>query len=196
MERDGLDQIRLVEPESAAALALPLVGEAVRPEPQALFEEHFDYVWNSLRRLGVSNVDLEDVTHDTFLQVFRAYERYEPSRPIKPWLFGFAFRMASDHRRRSRRRAETSTEGLELVDPAGGPGEQLAVRERLALAQSALETLELGRRAVFILHELDGVSIPEVAATLGIPVATAYSRLRLARADFTQAAQRLERRRR
>jgi RNA polymerase sigma-70 factor (ECF subfamily) len=196
MDRQGFGQIPGVEPESAAALAFPVEPEGGRLEPRALFEEHFDYVWNSLRRLGVSSAELEDVTHDTFLQVFRAYERYETARPIKPWLFGFAFRVASDYRRRNRRRAESFAEGLELVDPASNPAEQLAVRERLALAQAALDTLELTRRAVFILHELDGIPIPEVASTFGIPLATAYSRLRLARADFAQAALRLERRQR
>jgi RNA polymerase sigma-70 factor (ECF subfamily) len=61
----------------------------------------------------------------------------------------------------------------------------------LSLARSALETLELGRRAVFILHALDECPMPEVARALGLPLNTAYSRLRLARADLALAVRRL-----
>jgi len=55
----------------------------------------------------------------------------------------------------------------------------------------ALDTLDFDRRAVFILHEIDGVAIPEIARALEIPSNTAYSRLRLARADFGAAVRRL-----
>jgi RNA polymerase sigma-70 factor (ECF subfamily) len=195
MEREPSRQMQGVESRQAVAVTLPPPPEGGRLEPRELFRVHFDYVWNTLRRLGVPERDLEDVAHDTFLQVFRQYSQYDPARPIKPWLFGFAFRVASEHRRRLSRRGESSLD-VELVDPAANPLESLEVEERLKLAQAALDSIELERRAVFILHELDGYSIPEVAESLGILVATAYSRLRLAREDFARAAKRLQRRQR
>lgn len=165
------------------------------PSFPRLFEEEAGYVWTTLRRLGVRLSDLEDLTHDVFVQVFRQLEQYDPARPIKPWLFGFAFRIASKYRRRHGHRFEVAELG-EAVDGRPNPAEELLANERRELAWSALAELELNRRAVFILHELDGCPIPEVAEHLGMPLATAYSRLRLAREDFAQAARRLRSRQR
>jgi len=167
-----------------------------RPSFPELFEQHSAYVWHTLRRLGALDRELEDLTHDVFLHVFRHLDDYDTSRPLKPWLFGFAFRVASEHRRKQRARLEVSADGVEATDARPDAVEQLVQRERLDLARAALETLEIQRRAVFILHELDGCPIPEVAESLGIPLATAYSRLRLAREDFSKAAQRLRARQR
>jgi len=131
-----------------------------------------------------------------FVQVFRRIAEYDPQRPVKPWLFAFAFRVASQARRRQRRRPEVVAQLSEVSDPTPGPMEQLLTHERQELARAALAELELNRRAVFILHELDGCAIPEVARSLDIPLATAYSRLRLAREDFAQTLHRLRSRQR
>ncbi|HEY8942979.1 MAG TPA: sigma-70 family RNA polymerase sigma factor [Polyangiaceae bacterium] len=167
---------------------VPMSGEL---DFQALFKEHFSYVWHTLRRLGVPSRDLEDVTHDVFVWVYRRRDQYDPERPVRAWLFGFSFRVASAYRRLSRNRRELLDGADEPLDPNPNAVEQLLSRETLDLAHEALASLELSRRAVFILHELDGCTIPEAAAALGIPVNTAYSRLRLAREDFSKAARRL-----
>jgi RNA polymerase sigma-70 factor (ECF subfamily) len=159
----------------------------------ALFAEHFGYVWQTLRRLGVPERDLDDVTHDVFLKVYHHLGRYEAPRAFRPWLFGFAFRVAADYRRLSRNRRERLEPSDEPHDTAPDAVERLVFAERLELALTALQDVELDRRAVFILHELDECSIPEVAETLGINLNTAYSRLRLAREDFSKAARRLRR---
>jgi RNA polymerase sigma-70 factor (ECF subfamily) len=177
-------------------LPQPAAAPRERPEFPEIFGRYSAYVWTALRRLGAEQRDLEDLTHDVFVSVFRHLSEYDPSRPIKPWLFAFAFRVASDSRRRMRRRPEVIGEPADARDPSPSAVEQLLARERRELAWAALETLELGRRAVFVLHELDGYSIPEVAASLGMPLATAYSRLRLARQDFDRAASRLRSRHR
>lgn len=161
------------------------------PSFPELFVANAKYVWLTLRRLGAQDAELEDLTHDVFLQVFRHLDEYDPERPLKPWLFAFALRIASQDRRRTRRRPEIVTDAIEVHDAAPTPIEQLLAHERRALARAALEELELNRRAVFILHELDGCPIPEVAASLEIPLATAYSRLRLAREDFAHSTRRL-----
>jgi RNA polymerase sigma-70 factor (ECF subfamily) len=163
----------------------------VRPDFRAIFEENFDYVWNTLRHLGTREADLEDLTHEVFLRVHERVEDYTPGRPLRPWLFAFAIRVASGHRRLARHRVEVlgaSPEPRADADPAD---EVLALREDGELAMAALEAIEMSRRAVFVLHELDEVPIPEVAAALGIPVPTAYSRLRIAREEFQKAAHRL-----
>jgi RNA polymerase sigma-70 factor (ECF subfamily) len=188
-----MDRVR-----SQEALAAP-PGRAVRRSapPTAMlgfpeiFEGQFDYVWNSLRRLGVREGDLEDLTHDVFVAVHRKLEEFDRGRPLRPWLFGFAFRRASDYRRLARNRFEVLEASSDPADPAPDPLERAIQREGLGLARAALEALELGRRAVFILHDLDEIPMPYVARELGIPVNTAYSRLRLARGELARAVSRL-----
>jgi RNA polymerase sigma-70 factor, ECF subfamily len=174
-------------PELDAATERP---EQLTLDATAVFAQHADYVWNTLRRLGTRRSDLEDLTHDTFLAVFRAWDDYDPARPLRPWLFVFALRVSSDHRRRARHRVEVP-EADDPPDSAPSAVELLLRKEREALAHEALHAIVLSRRAVFILHELDGCSVPEIATALEIPVATAYSRLRLAREDFAAAVRRL-----
>jgi RNA polymerase sigma-70 factor (ECF subfamily) len=170
---------------------LPPGGEGEAPDFRALFAAHFDYVWHALRRLGVRQADLEDVTHDVFLAVFRKLDRFEPGRPLKPWLFGFAFRLASDQRDLARNRLEFSGDPTEHRDERPDAEASVIHQQAVSLALQALDKVALERRAVFILHELDDCPMPEVAQALGIPLNTAYSRLRLARADLAAAARRL-----
>jgi RNA polymerase sigma-70 factor, ECF subfamily len=161
-------------------------GESPPVSFNAIFESEFDYVWKSLYRLGVQARDLEDVTHDVFVDVYRRFSAYDSSRHIRPWLFAFAFRAASDYRRRGRNRFEVIG-ATERPDDAPLADEQLASKQALAHVAAALETIDLDRRAVFIAHDLEDCPVPEIAAALGIPVNTAYSRLRLAREQFAKA---------
>jgi RNA polymerase sigma-70 factor (ECF subfamily) len=167
------------------------IAREVRPAFRAIFEEHFDYVWNTLKHLGVRDADLEDLAHEVFLRVHERIEDYDESRPIKPWLFAFAFRVASGHRRLARHRLEVLGIAVDPHDPSLPADEVLASRRDGELAAAALDSVEIDRRAVFMLHDLDEVPIPQVAAALGIPLGTAYSRLRLAREEFQKSAQRL-----
>jgi RNA polymerase sigma-70 factor (ECF subfamily) len=160
------------------------------PEFPRLFAAHFDYVWHTLRRLGVRQSDLEDVTHDVFVAVFRKLDQYDASRPLRPWLFGFALRVASDYRDLARFRLEVVEEPTERRDERPDALANAMHRQAVSLALQVLGGVPLDRRAVFILHELDDCPMPEVAAALGIPLNTAYSRLRLARADLAEAARR------
>jgi RNA polymerase sigma-70 factor (ECF subfamily) len=178
-----------------------MIGVRVRPSPSlpadlgAMFDEHFDYVWASLRRLGVTPADLEDQVHEVFLRVHRRLADYDASRALKPWLFGFAFRVASDHRRLARHRLEVLGTAVEGIAAEPSAHERLEVNEDRALVDEALDTVELERRAVLIMHDVDEVPIPAVAAALGIPVGTAYSRLRMAREDLAAAVTRARKKR-
>jgi RNA polymerase sigma-70 factor (ECF subfamily) len=161
-----------------------------RTSLEELFDTHASYVWNTLRRLGVPPSDLEDVTHDVFVQVGARLGELDPRRPTRPWLFGFAFRLASQHRRRAFRRYEVYGDA-DAVDPAGMPDERLSRERDRRLVLDALEAIDLDRRAVFVLSQIDGQPMSEVARVLGIPVNTGYSRLRVARDEFAAAVKRL-----
>jgi len=158
---------------------------------RTVFECEFDYVWTSLRRLGVHPRDLEDVAQDVFVHVHRKLDAYDPSRPIRPWLFAFAARSAADWRRLARHRVELL--GIEREATASAPPADVEIERRqdADLVARALECLDAERRAVFILHELDEFPMKEIAESLGVPLFTGYSRLRVAREEFTTAARRL-----
>jgi RNA polymerase sigma-70 factor (ECF subfamily) len=159
---------------------------------RAIYEREFRYVWNTLRRLGVRDRDIEDVAHDVFVAFYRGIEDYDATRPLKPWLFGIAFRLASDHRRKAGHRLEIPSDTFEAIDARPRADDQVAERQKRELVMRALETLNMDQRAVFIMHDLDGCSMPEIAQVLGAPLNTLYSRLRLGRDQFGKAIKRLQ----
>jgi len=154
-----------------------------------LYRSQVGYVWNVLRRFGVGRADLEDVTQDTFLRAYRSYASYDPARPLRPWLFALAARAAIDFRKRAHQR-EIPQELPDVVSDTEGPEARVELNERQRLLQKLLGELSDDLRAVFIMYEYYGHSAPEIAQALDIPLNTAYSRLRLARAQFAAAAQR------
>jgi RNA polymerase sigma-70 factor (ECF subfamily) len=163
-----------------------------------VFSAHHAYVLHSLRRLGVPERDLEDVAHDTFIVVHRKLAEYDPARPLKPFLFGIAFRVALDYRRRARHRyertfdADSLNQVTDAPTNARSPEQQLHVSQAQQLAVAALRQLEPERSAVLVMMDIDACTAPEVAATLEVPLNTVYSRLRLARAEFADAVKRLQ----
>jgi RNA polymerase sigma-70 factor (ECF subfamily) len=162
------------------------------PDFAQLYEQNVDYVWSSLRRLGVFHAHLEDCAHDVFITAWRKLVDYDRSRPLRPWLFGIAFRVASDFRERASVRREVQGDEIEREDEQPRADALIHASERRTLVRRALEAIPIERRAVFIMHELDGAPIPEVATALDVPLNTAYSRLRLARRDFEAEVHRLQ----
>jgi RNA polymerase sigma factor (sigma-70 family) len=147
------------------------------------FEREFDYVYRSLLRHGVGPADAEDLAQDVFLVIWRRWADFDAGRPLRPWLAGIAFKVASDHLKRRRR-----WEPRAFIDPpdqAPGGEELLAASRARALALRGLAALPEQQRALIVLHDLEGVTMREVARLFGVPLFTAYSRLRAARRAFT-----------
>ena len=175
--------------ESARTPQAPVVVDS-RAFVRRLYEAHFDYVWHTLRRLGVRPAELEDVAHEVFIVVQRKASDFDPTRPEKPWLFGIAYRVAADQKRLVRHARETALEH----DPPSGAGNAEAAaiaRQHRRLVEAALAGLPLDQRAVFIMHDVDELTMPEIARALDVPLNTAYSRLRLGREAFTAAVRRI-----
>jgi RNA polymerase sigma-70 factor (ECF subfamily) len=170
---------------------LPPREAPVTPAVRTLYEAHLGYVWHSLRRLGVAEKDLADVAHDVFVTVARALPTYDAQRPIKPWLFGVAFRVASDHLRLYRNTREVLGEEVEPPDIQPTPEEALLDREAWDLVAECLGCLDLRLRAVLVMHDFSGHAVGDIAEALEIPVKTVYSRLRAGRLRFSAAAARL-----
>ena len=170
-----------------------LVAAPLPPkEFKGLYEAEFDYVWNTLRRLGVADANREDLCHDVFVTAWRKLKDYDPARPLRPWLFGIAYRVASDFRQRAYQHREVPDEDADSADDRPGPDEAVAQRQARELVRRALEHIPIERRGVFVMHDIDGIAAPEIAVALEIPLNTAYSRLRLARRDFGEAVARLK----
>lgn len=159
----------------------------------ALYETHVDFVWRSLRRLGVPPSRLDDAVQDVFLVVHRRLDGFELRSSVKTWLFGIVLRVARDHHR-SRRRNERRV-GVEappdpelLVDEASpGPLERAQQADAVRLLDELLSSMSVEKREVFLLAELEQMTAPEIGETLGIRLTTVYSRLRAARIEFEQA---------
>lgn len=152
-----------------------------------VYRANLDYVWSSLRRLGIGPGELEDLAHEVFLVVHRRLGDYDTARPVRPWLFGIAYRVASDHRKKLGRRGERAGSPSTLASGDTSPEHHAVQRQAVELARRALAAIDDDARAVFILAELDGVAVTEVAETLAIPVNTAYTRLRRARLAVASA---------
>jgi RNA polymerase sigma-70 factor (ECF subfamily) len=107
---------------------------------------------------------------------------------MKTWLFGIALRVAKDYRRRAAKgAADVAIDDDTLVGTDPDPRQAALETESARLVQRALDALEEGRRAVFIMTELEGFTAAEIGESLGVPINTVYSRLRLARRDFIKS---------
>ncbi len=176
-----LAPIELVSPGNPAARARSF---------RALYEGHIDFVWRNLRRLGVHESDVEDRTQEVFVVAHRRFDDFaNRGHGPRAWLFQIVLRVASDARRHRRRHPE-DPDGGDVVARSSVDATQadaLARREALATLDAALTTIEVGRRAVLVLHEIEEMTAPEIAQVLGIPMNTVYSRLRVARVELESA---------
>ena len=175
----------------AAITASPYQPPVDRPPPafDEMYAMQYIEVWRMLQRLRVPEADLADAVHDVFVVVHQKLSDYDPQRPLLAWLYGIAYRIACEDRRRLRRTPLAQAE-VELQDHGPTPDEAFAARQAQEQVLLALETLDIEKRAVFVMHDASGLAMPEVAAALGIPLNTAYSRLRLARERFAVAIRR------
>jgi RNA polymerase sigma factor (sigma-70 family) len=147
----------------------------------AIYRSEFAFVWACARRLGVAPAVVDDAVQDVFLTAYRRLDhlRYEVSP--RAWLYGVTRRVASHYRRGARRHARKG-EALRVAQPGNDPPQQRIDAARQL--ERLLAPLSPANREVFELVELLGMSGPEVAAELGQPLNTVYSRLRLARAQL------------
>jgi RNA polymerase sigma-70 factor (ECF subfamily) len=155
----------------------------------ALVEAHFDFVWRSLRRLGLSSADSDDAAQQVFWVAARKLDTIELGRE-RAFLFGTALRVASDVRRAAARRPETSGERTDVHDPQLNPEELTERRQARALLDEILDSMPMDMRTVFVLFELEELGVNEIAVLCEIPVGTVASRLRRARQLFRSAAKR------
>lgn len=152
-----------------------------------VYEQCLDFVWRSVRSLGVREPQLDDAVQDVFVVVHRRLAEFEARSTIKTWVFGIAVRVARDYRRREQRKGGLGVLDFDVLDDRPGPEEQVETADALRRLAKLLDVLDEDKREVFVLAELEQLSSPEIAELLGIKLNTVYSRLRAARREFEVA---------
>ncbi len=177
---------------SAVPLARPQTAVApTRPDVATVHRAHAGFLWATLQRLGGRPGDLDDLYQEVFLVVHRRLEDFDPSLPMRPWLFGICVRVVAAWRRRAHRRHEELMEiPPERGETSQSPEDDAQRTQSRQVLAAILDTLDLERRATFVMYELDELSCDEIAAMMGVPVGTVHSRLHAARKDFQRAAAR------
>lgn len=173
------------DPPSAPSVAF------VAPAFEQVYAEHFDFVWRSVRRLGVPPSATDDAVQDAFLVVHRRLGEFEGRSSLRTWLFAIVRRVARDHRPRRDRPSddEALSHIAESADRA--PDERAARNEAARLLNALLQTIDEDKREAFILSELEQFTVPEVSQALGVNINTVYARVRAARKELEQGLARL-----
>lgn len=161
---------------------------------QAVYEELFPFVWRVAKRRGIPESALDDVCQDVFVAVHTHLPEFEGRSSIKTWVYGILNNVVlMRHRTMKRRdpdRAEIDPELL--IDASSSPDEAASGAQAARIAHALLAQLGDDKRAMFILVELEGMTVPEAAEAEKINLNTAYARLRAARADWSAAVARFQ----
>jgi RNA polymerase sigma-70 factor, ECF subfamily len=181
-----------VQPPGSSREGLPAM-----PAFEQIYQDYFDFVWRSLRRLGVRPAALDDAVQEVFLIVHRRLREFEGRSSLKTWLFGISLHIAQRQARTAARHpAHELPEALPDTQSAATPQDEAVRREAIALLYAILDELDPDKRAVFVMAELEQLTAPEIADAIGAPLNTVYSRLRAARRDFEASLKRLQARER
>ena len=166
-----------------------------RPDLATIFREHGPYVHTVLRSLGVHPADVDDAFQEVFVVLHRKLGAYENRGSLRAWVYGICVRVALRSRSRRRSAREVASDDVpEPIDPMT-PAEHLSEQQARRVLSTILDDLDDDKRAVFVLFELQELSMQEVAQSLECPIQTAYSRLRAAREEVELAVGRQRMRR-
>ena len=177
-------------PRAEAELASPLRMPAL--DFSAVYEEHAAFVWRCVRRLGVREADVADASQEVFLVAHRKLSEFQQGTNLRSWLFAICIRVAAAHRRRAWVRRERATDAVAVEDETpANQGDDLDRKRTREKLDGILDRLDDDKRAVFVLFELEETSMADVAAAVGCPLQTAYSRLHAARRQVEAAVRRL-----
>lgn len=146
----------------------------------------YRFCWRLLR-----SPDAEDLAQDTFVRAFVHFERFDPERPVLPWLIAIARRLCLDllRRRKVMMKAEPTLPILPDAPPAPGPEGEASLREQLGRLERALDDLDEGPREAIILFHIEGLSYRDIAAALEVPLGTVMTWLHRGRAQLKKAVE-------
>jgi RNA polymerase sigma-70 factor (ECF subfamily) len=161
---------------------------------EAVYEAHFDFVWRSVRRLGVDEFGVEDVVQEVFFTAHKRLGDFEGRSSVRTWLFAIVVQFVRHYRRTRQRKEMPVARSGTVHDPdtiadarRPGPLEEAERSDAVRVLDALLQELDDDKREAFVLAELAQMTAVEMAEVLGTNVNTVYSRLRAARQDFERA---------
>ena len=161
-------------------------GSVEVPSFPEIFQLHAQFLWRTLMNLGIPAHEAQDLCQEVMLTVHRKLPDFD-GKSLRGWLYGICVRVASDYRRSARVRREVVSDALPEQPIEASQGDTLDQKRRLARLLAALDQLDEGKRAAFVLHELEELTLAEVAEALQTPLQTVYSRVRAAHALVRRA---------
>ncbi len=154
-----------------------------RAKLERLVREHHTFVWRTLQRLGVPSAEIADAVQEVFLLTGR---KLDEIRDDRGFLFQTSMFVAGHIRRRAQRCREVVDEERvhAEIDERATPEQSVEAAEARATLQAILDAMPEELRVVFLLFELERITMIEISRMLGIPAGTVASRLRRAREFF------------
>ena len=178
---------RAEESSSASAAAQRLRG---------IIDQNYDFVWRTVRYLGVDEASAEDAAQQVMCILARRLAEIATGAEMS-FLFSTAVRVASEARRAARRRPMSDGSDVdELVAGVPSPEELADERCARAVLRAVIDAIPTELRVVFVLFEIEELTLAQIAEMLGIPSGTAASRLRRARESFQGIVRRMQARQR
>ncbi|HEY3494306.1 MAG TPA: sigma-70 family RNA polymerase sigma factor [Polyangiaceae bacterium] len=160
------------------------------PAFESIYAQYFRFVWASSFRLGVESSAVDDVVQEIFMVVYAKLPTLRQPASLRSWIYGIVRRTVSDHRRSLKARADSAGTLAFQVErqyvPPRTPMDLKEQSDQVKLLWALLEKIPWPQREVFMLAELEELTVPEIAEALQIPLNTAYSRLRAARIAFEE----------
>ena len=180
-------------PAGNAIETAPLPGCACVPDFDAVYETHLDFVWRTVRRMGVRPADTDDVVQEVFFVVHRRLAEFECRAQLKTWVFKILVHVVRHYwRTHQRKPGDHATEDPAEIqtlaaDHENGPAATLERVEALRVLDGLLARLDGDKREVFVLAEIEQMTAAEIAEIVEANVNTVSSRLRAARQEFEKA---------
>jgi RNA polymerase sigma-70 factor (ECF subfamily) len=150
-----------------------------------IFQLYRADVTRLLHRMVGRRSDLDDLLQEVFVQVHRSIKSFRAESRLSTWIYRVAVNVALMHRRAAKSRPVIVAEPQEplLLDESAPPDEQLSRRRRVEALYRLLDRVSDKKRAVYVLHELEGMSPNEISKVVGAPVLTVRTRLFYARRE-------------
>jgi RNA polymerase sigma-70 factor, ECF subfamily len=192
-KNDGIARNAMSEDGRLDLDASPTLSQAGQVRFRALVDAHFNFVWRYLRALGVPQANTDDATQQVFVIAASKLDAIEEGRE-RSFLVGTAHGVAANTRRAYERRREVSGESELSLHVAAGldPEQQTESKEAAEILDRFLASLPEDLRSVFVLFELEGMTMAAISETTGVAPGTVASRLRRAREEFHEMAKRVQ----
>jgi len=158
----------------------------------AVVREHAPFIWRVLRHLGVHDSQLDDASQEVLLVLLRKLADFEARSSLRTFIYGICWNVAAELRRSRRSASEHLVAELPESAVAAAQDGELWLKQQHARLIEVLSTLEPEQRTIFVLYELEELTMEEIALALGAPAPTCYSRLYVAREKVRAAFRRGE----